>query len=284
MNTSLYLPIPALQRSDGDVTIIYLAGDGVIFGESSEDEWYRPFVPGTRGVEYTTNTNTTNNGSIPYYLPEEPSSPLGCVQQFQFCNSAQPDSSNCGPLASFLDASYGAGPLFGTSLEEILNGDPMTPLGSRAAILLSWLATIMSTNPGTVGSLINILGAKSLASQSRQYKGMQFGIASNQWQIDVTNWFDTLLALQQASHITAVVGPGDALVDTGIWVLPKDASHQVLCNSQVSRDLFRSGTFLTTGYRKCAVPPTLPSVFSAYALPMSLVHSSYSSLQSLSPF
>ncbi|KAF7519887.1 hypothetical protein G7054_g12945 [Neopestalotiopsis clavispora] len=232
-NGSYYVPMPGLQRSDGDVTIVHLAGYGVVFEEPGADAWYRPFVRGKDNLHITT---ARDNEAIPYYIPEEPASPLGCVEQYQFCNSARPDNSSCGPLASFRDAILGATTFFNMTVDEMVNAQgPISPKENRAASLLWWLGTILATNASSIYYLIQHLGAKSLASQSQLFSGAQYALPSNQWQIDVANWFDTLLALQQASYISTVIGPDDQELLDGAWYSFEDTDEGVFCDSQKMR-------------------------------------------------
>ena len=89
---STFTPIDELLRSDGDLVLMFLSGNGVYFYEKSNDPWYRA-------------TRDNGNG---IYQTDVAASPLGCVQQFQFCDGG----SKCGTLASLVDAAADAAPLF----------------------------------------------------------------------------------------------------------------------------------------------------------------------------
>ncbi|KAI0192794.1 hypothetical protein F4808DRAFT_475459 [Astrocystis sublimbata] len=184
--------IPELTRLDGDTTLVFLSGNGVVFSERMDDDWYRATQ---RAPDLYT---LAGKGYHPSYIPEIASSPMGCVEQWQWCDSASPsDESHCGPLASLFDSFYGAGPLFNVSEEEFASPPrPSSPDKSKARFL--WPAQILQQNPTILAQLIGFLGAKSLKSQA-QLLNVQWPIPRNQWQLDVTWWWHTILASVQAS-------------------------------------------------------------------------------------
>src|SRR4051812_33146026 len=146
-----FIPIPSLQRSDGDVTLIYLSGDGVLFDEPLEDDWYRvTALGGLTGVSST-------HGIKKSYIPEDAASPLGCVSQYQYCNLAAAEGSRCGPLASFSDAVVGAAVVFNSTPEEMQGESPI----GKEATRLHWIAMLDSYGPTDLASIIYQLSAKS---------------------------------------------------------------------------------------------------------------------------
>lgn len=197
-----------------------------------EDDWYRASTAG--GFRSQSGTK----GKAQNYLPEEPASPLGCVEQFQYCNLALPNGSRCGPLGSFNDAIVGAAPFFNFTTQEMEKGSP--PLGNREATRLFWMAMISSSNPLDLGSLLHQMAAKSLASQSQLFDGVQYGSSPTQWQTDVTNWFASILAALQAAYVSTAIGPSDKALEN-VRIPPADTLQQELCESQVSGSLSVAG-------------------------------------------
>lgn len=61
--------------------------------------------------------NDTYN--LQYYILEEPASPLGCTAKYQFCRTTSDGNRECGPLASFRDATGEAAPLFNSSYDKV---------------------------------------------------------------------------------------------------------------------------------------------------------------------
>ncbi|KAI1073779.1 hypothetical protein F5B20DRAFT_565793 [Whalleya microplaca] len=220
------IPIPELDRSDGDLTIVFLSGYGVSFNEPTDDDWYRANVP------YANATLYNEDGIIPLYHQQDAASPMGCVEQMQWCNLAYPKDRGCGPLAGFVDALYGAAPLFNLTEDELDLDRPASPLETGTRLL--WPALILRNNPTTLATVIQFLGARSLISQTRLYNGIQFQLPKNQWQLDVTNWFNTLLASVQESFIDTILGPSDHVFDPLRWP-PVNGEEEKMCDNQKIR-------------------------------------------------
>lgn len=81
---SAFVPSPQLLRADGDMSIMLLSGNGVLFFDEMDDDWYRA-------------TNPSINISSQYhpsflkdtYIPAEAGSPLACVGKVAFHLSSQ---------------------------------------------------------------------------------------------------------------------------------------------------------------------------------------------------
>ncbi|KAK9415840.1 hypothetical protein SUNI508_10140 [Seiridium unicorne] len=203
--------IPELSRSDGDLTIAFLSGSQVSFNEKMDDDWYRATTP------WQSYYNTESSGRKQTYHPDVSASPMGCLEQWQWCNSAFPRNQGCGPLGSYLDALYGAAPLFGNLTSEDLDVDrPSSSDPTRNRFL--WPTLVAFQYPTRLSHLLGTLGAKSLASQSRLFSGIQLALPNNQWQLDVLQWWSTVLASVQAS-----------------WSPPLNPEEQKMCDSQKIR-------------------------------------------------
>ncbi|KAI0150240.1 hypothetical protein GGR57DRAFT_514510 [Xylariaceae sp. FL1272] len=220
------IPIPELQRQDGDVSIAFLSGQGVLFQEIFDDDWYRAIV---------FRKNVSSNGvagSLPAYGLENSASPIGCVEQYQWCNSAYSRDVGCGPLASRYDALYGAAALFNLTSEDL---DPERPISSsEPGSRLIWPVLTLFTYPVQISRIWSHLGVASLASQSRLYDGLQNSIPINQWQLDVQKWFDIILSAVQASFIDTVLGPDDPQL-YNLTYPPVNHQEQRQCQSQKIR-------------------------------------------------
>lgn len=110
--TTSFVPDDALKATDGDVTLIFLSGNGVWFAQKSNDAWYRAtHREGTLSAQFT-------SGFGDAYYPTEAASPLGCVEQYQWCNSKYGVPGGCGPLAGWGDATAGAFPYFNATVDS----------------------------------------------------------------------------------------------------------------------------------------------------------------------
>lgn len=112
-------PIPEMRRMDGRIHVIFLSSNGIVFVEPTPGPWYR----GTARAR--TLPNAGDDRPTTWYRSEEAASPMGCVEQTQFCST--PD--RCGPVGSMVDTAAGAAPLFNGSSEHFLGLNYTGPAG-----------------------------------------------------------------------------------------------------------------------------------------------------------
>ena len=170
-------------------------------------------------------------------MPAEAASPLGCLEQWQWCNSAYPKESGCGPLASMLDSIYGVAPLFNITAAELDPARPSSP--TKSGTRLIWNTLIQVYAASALSDILTQLGAKSLSSQSLLISGLQQPLPLNQWQLDVMNWYNTVLASLQASYVQTARGTTDPELQQAVYP-PLNAEERTACNSQVRFLAFRS--------------------------------------------
>lgn len=215
--------------------ITFLVGNGVRYLESTDDPWYRGNVPG-QIINWTT-TGTSSQS----YRPEQAASPMACLQQYQICNPALPGNSRCGPLASWLDAQNQAAHLFNITYDQMANATyesiarneiPQSPAAARYV----WFWTLLALAVPTLTGVVNVLGTVSLASQQSldRATGIMGTIPSNQWQLDVKNWWAIWMASLQAGMVNVAYGPHDPLLEP-FEILPPNSHVQKLCSNQVSK-------------------------------------------------
>ncbi|XXG93941.1 hypothetical protein Hte_000191 [Hypoxylon texense] len=218
-----YNPIPELQVPDGDLSVVFLSGNGVGFIQPMDDGWYQVTTP------WRTIRSTGGSGSTQSYRPNEAALPMGCVEKWQWCNSAYPRETGCGPLASGYDAMFGAAPLFNLTVKDFDPSRPVSPTepGNR----LVWPAIMFWGYPSTLPSILRHLGARALESQTRLSDGLQWPLPNNQWHLDVKHWFSTILASIQASFVDTALGNTNPEFDK--YVLhPLTDVERTLCSSQ----------------------------------------------------
>jgi hypothetical protein len=166
-----------------------------------DDDWYRATTP---RIDITRD-NVITMGTIQTYMPAEAASPLGCLEQWQWCNSAFPRESGCGPLAGMFDAIYGAAPLFNLTAADLKLGPAAAATGTQ----FIWDILIKTSGSFHLNQFLYLLGAKPLSSQSLLESCVQFPIPRNQWQLDVTNWWNIILASVQATYVNTALGTTD---------------------------------------------------------------------------
>lgn len=178
-------------------------------------------------------TTTASTGSSQAYTFDEAASPLGCVQQWQWCNSAYPGTSGCGPLASSLDAIIGALPKFNLTQDQMTTDNQgRAKLHTAAGARFNWWIMMLDSLENGIYNIIASLGTKSLASQSSLFSGVQMELGENQWQLDVTNWWNTMLAAYQSAFVETALGEADPELQS-VLLVPSNKYEQQACRSQV---------------------------------------------------
>ncbi|KAK8112236.1 uncharacterized protein PG998_008693 [Apiospora kogelbergensis] len=204
---SLFIPDPAIVRQDGDVKLIWLSGNGLFFIPQVDDPWYRATVHDG----YVTGTNNHTEVRIDQYRPEEAASPLGCVEQYQWCRD--PSRGQCGDLDGKLGAIYSAAAWFNLTSEDL---DPFRPSGALEGV-------------------IDTLGPNSLASHFMVREGTAGNLAKNQWQLDVTRWWTILLAGFQASFVNTARGMANSTLKPHDNIQPSNEYDWNTCRNQKVR-------------------------------------------------
>lgn len=222
----MFVPIPELFRSDGDVQVIFLAGNGIPFFEPTEDPWYRATV---QGYKIASNIRA---GSRRLYWPEEAASPLGCVRQVQFCNTALEPDRRCGPLTSWNDALFESASLFNVTRPQ-LSGQEEYPdhlTGNR----FIWTVFQLNNAATWLDKLLQTLGPESLSSKANLVQGIMGRLPANQWQLDVMHWWSTYLASVQSAFVETAIGPADPTGELEWYkFVPWNDDVRKLCNNQV---------------------------------------------------
>lgn len=150
------------------------------------------------------------------------------VEQWQWCSSG-----NCGPLAGLYDSVLGAAPIFNMTAEELAGDNWITP-DSDFGELLVWSWEILTAASARVDDVVQVFGAKALASQSLVQGSQQLPLPLNQWQLDVSNWFNIVLAMYQAMFIVTAQGPTNPILKQPDFLYtPQTAHERKMCNSQV---------------------------------------------------
>lgn len=192
-NTANFDPIPQLQSSEADTSLIMLMTNS-LYRSPVTDPWFTAQLA-------VNDTNTVCRGhSLTVYTRETPLTTIGCTQQWQICNTDSPatdDASQCTPLQgvyqladtfgdpSKLAAAYN--PQQVATVNRILN----TAESSTFYYLIFALA--QTTGPP--------IKARSLITGT-----LGLSVPDNQWQIETEYWMQGLLAYIQQSSIDSSTG------------------------------------------------------------------------------
>lgn len=220
--SEMFMPDPRLFRPDADLSLIFLSGNGMSFLEPTDDPWYRGSIPWTNITQ--TGYNKTGDWKKTVYRPDEAASPMGCIQQYQYCNAEH----KCGQLASFYDAMTTAAPFLNTSMEQI---GGYTNVSGQASSQFNWFEQIIYAGLD-LPKLVRFLGSAALASRRSFEVGYFAQISNDQWKLDVIHWWNTLLASRQAAFVSTAHGPGDTSLLSNT-ILPQNEYMVHLCRNQV---------------------------------------------------
>lgn len=207
--SSSFDPIRELAQNDGDVTLIFLSADGIRYTEPADDDWY--------GAHRTANNYTFATGGYSarerYYLSDEPASVLGCKEQYQSCNPTLPPETGCSP------------PL-GISSMGFANQLP----ANKSEWALYYGAHFIS-----VSYILDALQSSALLAKFSLQDNVQAPLPANQWQLEVENWYNIILASLQGFSADNAVGPGSPEMLDHFWKKPSDDIGKSLCENQVRR-------------------------------------------------
>ncbi|TGJ87196.1 hypothetical protein E0Z10_g1603 [Xylaria hypoxylon] len=198
--------IDPIARDDADTFIFWLLGHGVTFSEPFDDIWYRVSPRGMPVKIYHTVAGTNN---INQYFSAEPAS----------------------PLASQSDAIAGAAPLFDTTYNELSADIARTDMAAR---FIYFIKSAITPNAPYIHDILIQLGPSALLSPKSQLNGIQYGLAANQWQLDLSNVWAIMMAGSQSALLDAAYGPRDPEI-LGDWVNFTLPEFQKLCQNQKFR-------------------------------------------------
>lgn len=221
---AVFRPYPDLFRSDADLALIFLGGNGVTFEKPLDDDWYRATAIGRNLTVFTVDNRT----DVPTYRPVDAASPMGCIQQYQFCNTALSPENRCTPLASLFDAITAALPLFNSSALEFDKFQASSPMASQFV----WLSTLLMTMVNDASTVLRAQGAQALDSKRSLFASSQGALPRDQWKRDVGLWWATQMAQIQSAVVMAANGTADPEV-LRVWKTPEGEHQKEVCANQV---------------------------------------------------
>lgn len=203
-----------LKRTDADIGLIFLSANAIMYTGEVNDPLYSAHRP-LAGLRLAVVANET----VTRYLRDEPAAVLGCVLQYQACNSKSPQNRGCTPPS-------GVGDL-------LFNIFKMTE-SEKEANTFAYYLRIALTNLrlNAPYSIAGRLGEWSLTSRYTLNLGVQVQLPDNQWQLDVEHWHEISMASLQGAVVNAATGPSDpSLLE--YWEGPQNAEERRICQNTV---------------------------------------------------
>ena len=225
--SSYFIPLPGLTNilPGSDYTILFLSSNGGRFLAPVYDDWYRTTSQQTHKMTSGfAKTDGYPDFRITLYYQDEPASPLGCVEQAQYCIIGPNSNPICTPLSSWWD-------IMTRYLYELpgmlVNGNESAQL-SRLFWFASVLLDVGFTWP------IQYLQANVLQSWFSRPMSCRGPLPANQWQIEVKHMFATALANLQHNVINSIALPNVPYIQN-FTRPPLTDAEQDLCRSQKIR-------------------------------------------------
>ncbi|KAF2249670.1 hypothetical protein BU26DRAFT_504125 [Trematosphaeria pertusa] len=197
---STFDAIPEL-RADGVTNVLFLV-TAVCYPNPVDDPWFSSHDKIDEGP---------NGGSF-YCLDGYPKvSPLGCLEQHEFCN---PENGECSNLTStHKPPDYRA-------------------LGLNARQMRVAERVFKATTGLSISGVIRFLGAeKTLHARTSAINGLP----PNQWQLELDNWFGIVMAQMQSVLLQWATGP-EKPENRRYIIPPTDPDVAWMCNNQVVHD------------------------------------------------
>ena len=197
-----WIPIPALNRTDADVSMFFLAPNGIAYEAPVADPFFAASTP--KNFPHGDGANDT------FYTPNKAVYALACAEQHQFCN---PTNGVCTPLSGYFQ-----------TFMNILGLD-LNHAQSSAALTVQ-----PALNFVNLYNSVNSRGANALRASETLDQGIQVPLPDNQWMTEVSTWFAVSMAKLQQRIVQYAIG--SSYVPEGLTLIgPADRYQETICNN-----------------------------------------------------
>lgn len=217
--TSVWAPIAALNTTDADLSMMLVSGNSIRYSNPVNDPIFAAHGPAI--------ANALINKTV--YTSDAAGGVIGCSEQYRICN---PVNNKCTPFAGASQQIDNISPDMDFNLQQL-----STTLRITAWFARSDASTVTSTRSGS-----------SLRANEIVDGLFSPGLPSNQWQIEVSAWFDVSLSIIQAgvqsmAANTANIVPGSTFQTFN----STDGPFYDFCSSQLVNDSTGTISFSVLG-------------------------------------
>lgn len=200
-----WIPIPALNRTDADVSIFFLAPNGVEYEAPVADPFFAASIP------KNISDGAGDGGNDTYYSSNQYVYALACAEQHQFCN---PTNGICTPLSGAFQVV--------TDLPVLL--DLNDAQASTAGIMYLTFIYLNLYNS------VNSRGSSALRASETLDQNFQIPLPDNQWMTEVSTWFAVMMAKLQQRTVQYAIG--SSYVPEGLTLEgPANRYQENICNN-----------------------------------------------------
>jgi len=220
------VPIPALNTTNADLSLLFIAANSIAYQQPVDDPVFAAHI----------HFNDTLAGTyVDFYDADAYVSVVGCSEQYRACN---PINNVCTARLGFIQ------------LQEAL-------VNNKDGLELNYVQNATITRIESALQLSSVYyatygrGGSALRATEVLQQTSSGALPNNQWQIEVSSWFDTSLARIQQKVQEYAIGP--AFVPSGSYVQPPnptlaiDAPWLDFCVSQIVNDSSDTMSFSVLG-------------------------------------
>ncbi|PYH79582.1 hypothetical protein BO82DRAFT_385077 [Aspergillus uvarum CBS 121591] len=230
-------PTEAINQTDADITMMMLNQNNINYLQPSYDPWMTALEQQNYSIEGTNVTSSMWTKSYEVNL-------LVCTDQYQICNPNRPGPDGCTKLGGILSTSL-----------STFTIDPTKFLGFNVYQIATIGRFVSGNNDRSMYSNVNGRGGAALNASSIAYSNIQFYIPPTQWQTEVTTWFATSLAKEQAWAVEWATAPKNfpatSLLDQSSvgWnvTAPLSSYARVQCTNQLVHNAAGYANFSVLG-------------------------------------
>lgn len=204
-SNSTWEPIPALARTDADVSIVMIAFNAVLFVDANDDPVFSANI---------VNEAVIGGVDTIWYSSDNYISSIACTDQYQICN---PNNNQCTELRGYM------------AMNTVVQTIGLSPLQITTVILISMANQFTSITNAVYGR-----GASALRAQESNYQLEQYPIPNDQWLLECSGWMANSLARLQQGILSYATGPSGLSAGLEVWQ-PSDLESKYLCYSQLVR-------------------------------------------------
>ena len=225
-------PVPEINRTDADVSIIFLSQNGVTYAEPVDDPLF--------GAHVRLDVGALIAGTGDYFSADNYVSTMGCAEQYKVCN---PNNNN-----KCSDA---------VGVQQLImwlayNNDKVELNNIQQAIALRIISGSLTS--GTIGQIIFTMAENALQAKDVLVGGtMSQGLPSNQWQREMHSWVNKGLADLQRKTVEFATGPLNVATGSYIYKPWKEDNsdlskiQEAMCYSQMINDTTDTVSFSILG-------------------------------------
>lgn len=214
-----WMPIDELAQKNADLSLIFLAPNGIMYYEANNDPFF--------SANDANDAGSTDSIDASYYKSDNVVNIMGCTDQYQYCHPE--DLTRCTPLTDYANA--------WTSIY-----DPKLGFDDVQQLVASRIA--LNSRGLSIHHSISGRGASALRAQDYVAERSQLQVLPNQWQIEINTWFDIALAKIQRAIVEYATGP--EFTPEGTYnQKPSDTDFisRAMCKSQIIRRTDGSTSF-----------------------------------------